>query len=209
MDKFIFMKKLLLLFVCCTSFVISSFAQDDEFKTIFKRDDSKKLRVTGFGGPMMMFTAIGDDFVHMMGGGGAIVVGNTFFGGYGFGKTNELSYKYNEPYKMNFGHGGLWFGYIFAPNRPVHLSLSAQTGWGSISQGVELDDGDFEEISSKPVFVLTPIAEIELNFSRFFILGVGTSISYVTGSGIEETSYNVKDFFKPSVYLSFKFGWFY
>jgi len=201
MDKSISMKKLLLIVICCTSFAISSFAQDDEFKTIFKKDDSKKLRVTGFGGPMMMFTAIGDDFVHMMGGGGAIVVGNTFFGGYGFGKTNKLSYKYNEQYKMNFGH-------VFTPNRPVHLSLSAQTGWGSISQGVELDDGEFQEISSNPVFVLTPIAEIELNFSRFFILGVGTSISYVTGSGIEETSYTTKDFFKPSVYLSFKFGWF-
>ncbi len=110
---------------------------------------------------------------------------------------------------MNFGYGGLWVGYIFAPNKPVHLSLSLQTGWGNISQGIAQDDGDFETIESNSVFVLTPIAELDFNFSRFFILGLGTSINYVSGTGIAETSYTTKDFFKPSVYLSFKFGWFY
>ena len=186
----------------------SSFAQDDEFKTIFKKNEDKKLRISGFGGPMMVFTSIGNDFVHMMGGGGGVIIGNSFFGGYGFGKTNEIPYKHNDQYNLYFGHGGFWFGHMFTPNNPVHLSLSVQTGWGNISQGVGLVDGDFEIISSKSVFVLTPIAELELNFSRFFILGLGTSVSYVTGPGITDTAYTSKDFFKPSVYLSFKFGWF-
>lgn len=201
------MKKILVSLICIFA-IVSTFAQDDEFQTIFKKDDDRKLRISGFGGPMMIFTAIGDDFVHMMGGGAGIIVGNSFFGGYGFGKTNKTTYKYNEQYDMNFGHGGFWLGHVFAPKSPVHLSLSLQAGWGSISQGIDLDDGDFEAISSSSVFVLTPIAEVELNFSQFFIVGVGTSVSYVTGTGIAETSYTSKDFFKPSVYLSFKFGWF-
>ena len=201
------MKKIWLILICVLT-VGSSFAQDEEFKTIFKKDENKKVRISGFGGPMMIFTAIGDDFAHMMGGGGGIIIGNSFFGGYGFGKTNKITYKHNDQYNMNFGHGGFWVGHVFAPNKPIHLSLSVQTGWGNITQGISLDDGDFEDISSKSVFVLTPIAEIELNFSRFFILGVGSSVSYVSGSGIKDTAYTVNDFFKPSVYVSFKFGWF-
>jgi len=201
------MKKIWLIIIGILT-VASSYAQDDEFKTIFKKDENKKIRISGFGGPMMIFTSIGNDFVHMMGGGGGVIIGNSFFGGYGFGKTNEIPYKYDEDYNLYFGHGGFWFGHMFAPNNPVHLSLSVQTGWGNISRGVGLVDGDFEIISSKSVFVLTPIAELALNFTRFFILGLGTSVSYVTGSGISETSYTTKDFFKPSVYLSFKFGWF-
>ena len=201
------MKKFWLFFISII-LIAPSFAQDDEFKTIFKKDDNKNVRISGFGAPMMIFTSIGNDFVHMMGGGGGIIVGNSFFGGYGFGKTNETPYKYNEQYNLNFGHGGFWIGHFFAPNKPIHLCLSVQTGWGSISQGIALDDGDFEIINSNSVFVLTPVAEIELNFSRFFIVGVGTSVSYVTGSGIQDTAYTTADFFKPSVYLSFKFGWF-
>jgi hypothetical protein len=201
------MNKICLVLICVLTFV-SSFAQDEEFKTIFKKDENNKVRISGFGGPMMIFTCIGDDFAHMMGGGGGIIVGNSFFGGYGFGMTNEMQYKYNDQYNLNFGHGGFWIGHFFAINRPIHFNLSVQAGWGNISQGIELDDGDFEEVNSNSVFVLTPIAEVELNFSRFFILGVGTSASYVSGSGIGDTSYTAKDFFKPSVYLSFKFGWF-
>ena len=88
------MKKTWLLLISI-SFVVTSFTQDDDFNTIFKKKDREKIRISGFGGPMMMFTAIGDDFAHMMGGGGAIIVGNAFFGGYGFGKTNKTTYKYN------------------------------------------------------------------------------------------------------------------
>jgi len=31
----------------------------------------------------------------------------------------------------------------------------------------------------------------------------------VHGPGIDRTDYSLKDFTKPSVFLSFKFGWFY
>jgi len=47
------MKKLWLMLICAST-IAALFAQDDEFKTIFKRDDNKHLRITGFGGPMMI-----------------------------------------------------------------------------------------------------------------------------------------------------------
>ena len=182
-------------------------AQDNEFKTIFQNRNNTPVRVSGFGGPMMVFTSIGDNFAHLMGGGGGVMINNFFFGGYGLGLTTPVPYKNESEYDLEFGHGGFWAGFILAPNRPVHLSLSALAGWGSIK---EKDPNiiALENVSEHPVFVVTPVAEVEFNFSRFFKVGAGTSISFVKGPGIERTDYSFSDFARPSVFLSFKFGWF-
>jgi hypothetical protein len=184
--------------------------QDNEFKTIFQREN-REVFVSGFGGPMMAFTSIGQDFAHMMGGGGGVIINNFFFGGYGMGLTTSIPFKGSvstENTYLNYGHGGLWVGYILGSNRPVHLSLSGQFGWGAISESTDNYDPGYDSDSGIPLFVITPVAEIELNFSHFFKVGVGTSVSYVRGRGITETIYTVTDFARPSVYLSFKFGWF-
>ena len=201
------MKKYLVL-ILCICYASYSAAQDDEFRTIFKRNGDKNIKITAFGGPMMEFTSVGNDFCHMMGGGGALMIGNTFFGGYGFGKTNSTSYKYDPNYRLNYGYGGLWMGYVIAPNAPVHLSLSGQMGWGAISKAQKFPDGNLQNIESQSVFVLTPIAEVEFNFSRLFKLGIGASYNWVTGEGITNTPYTTNDLSKPAIYMSFKFGWF-
>lgn len=204
------MKRVVLfILISLTSLHISKAQEDDEFKTIFQKKEDKRIKVTGFGGPMMAFTAVEKDFVHMMGGGGAILVGNTFFGGYGMGKTNNTTYKYNEEYNLGYGYGGLWFGYIIGAYKPVHLAISAQMGWGNISQNPDIPDTDVEPVSSESIFVLTPIVELEMNFSRFVRIGLGGSVNYVTGTGITRTSYTTSDFLKPAITLSFKFGYFY
>jgi len=182
-------------------------AQDNEFKTIFQRNDDKPLIVSGFGGPMMAFTSIGDNFAHLMGGGGGVMLNNFFIGGYGLGLTTPIPYKNESEHNLEFGHGGFWFGFILGSNRPVHLSISSLAGWGNISESDPNIVG-LDQLPSYPVFVVTPIVEVELNFSRFFKMGAGTSISFVNGPGIEQTIYSFRDFAKPSVFLSFKFGWF-
>jgi hypothetical protein len=203
------MKKIVLfVFISLVSLPFTMAQDDDEFKTIFQKKEDKRVKVTGFGGPMMSFTAIDKDFIHMMGGGGAVLVGNAFFGGYGMGKTNKITYKNNEENNLGYGHGGLWFGYIFGPYRPVHLAISTQMGWGSISLNPDIPDADIESISSESIFVLTPIVELEMNFSRFVRIGIGGSFSYVSGAGITRTSYTTTDFLKPAISLSFKFGFF-
>lgn len=207
------MKKTTFILLLCLSFVITSFAQEGEdFRTVFpKRDKEKKsLRITGMGGPMMIFTSVGNDFAHLMGGGGAVLLNDFYFGGYGFGATNDIPYKnQEEEFDLQFGYGGIWTGYIFKPYSPVHIDVSAQIGGGSISQRIRGADYDTDEYGSESVFVLTPVVEVQFNFARLFRLGVGTSLNYVTGAGISNTAYTTKDFLKPAVYLSFKFGYFY
>lgn len=197
------------------------FAQDDdssvkgkEFKTIFHRTDGK-IFISGFGGPQMAFTSIGNDFAHMMGGGGGIIVNNFFFGGYGLGLTTPIQYKYstnnNETgvpeYSLEYSHGGFWLGFIIARRKPIHLSVSSQFGWGMLAQR-ESTNPDFAPVTQEPLFVISPIVELEMNLSHFFKVGIGGSTSLVRSPGISRTPYEAKDFLKPSVFVSFKFGWF-
>ena len=151
-----------------------------------------------------------------MGGGGGIMINNFFFGGYGLGMTTPITYKGYEnvqsgekSYNLEFGHGGFWTGYIVGSNKPLHLSVSALAGWGDISRVEKQDYYNPASEENNAVFVVTPIAELEMNFSKFFKLGIGSSVSFVMGPGIDNTAYATRDFAKPSVFLSFKFGWFY
>lgn len=178
-------------------------AQDEgEFHTISRN----KVRVSGFGGPMMSFTMIGDDFAHMMGGGGGIIINNFFFGGYGMGKTNELIYKNEDQnqHVMEFGHGGFWAGYTMLYNKAIHPVIHTQVGWGAISKKQKNNDAA-EATDIDQVFVISPTAELEINFSRFFKLGGGITYSFVYNT---DGPYTFSDFNKPGVFLSFKFGWF-
>lgn len=195
--------------ILITGFFImfASFAQNNEFKTIFQQDTDKPPFISGFGGPMMVFTSIDGHFAHLMGGGGGVIINNFFFGGYGLGLTTPIPYKSEPDYNLEFGHGGLMGGIILGSNRPVHLSFSSLFGWGSISESDPTIAG-LDEITSYPVFVVTPLIELEFNFSRFLKVGAGSSMSFVNGLGVEQTTYSVRDFAKPSVFLSFKFGWF-
>jgi hypothetical protein len=59
---------------------VSAFSQQKEFRTIF---DNQDVRISGMGGPFMQFTAVAGEFGHMMGGGGAVLLNDFFFGGYG------------------------------------------------------------------------------------------------------------------------------
>ena len=72
-----------------------------------------KTRVSGFGGPIMGFSAIGDEFAFFMGGGGAVLLNQTFYiGAFGEGLTTrhftEIAGNSIFPRegKIDFGYGG-------------------------------------------------------------------------------------------------------
>jgi hypothetical protein len=191
------------------------FAQEEEFNTIFHKNKNEKLKISGFGAPIMNFTAIDDDFALMMGGGCGVILGNVFLGGYGIGKTNEIPYKSsindnanNDEYNLGMGHGGFWFGYIIQPKKAIHFSLSSQIGWGAITKKNIAPEGESENLESHSITVITPIVEVEYNISHFCKIGTGVTWAYVSGNRLSDTNYTSKDFSKPSFFLSFKFGWF-
>jgi hypothetical protein len=188
------MRKMLLTFILILSLAGLS-AQENGIQTLFGSD----TRISGLGGPNMSFTSINGEFAHMMGGGGGVMLGDFFFGGYGEGLTNSIIAGGN---RISFGHGGFWTGYSFMADRVLHPSLSTQIGWGNIAQR---DEGYFN-LSDDNVFVINPAIELEMNFTKFFRLGVGAHYRFV--SGVNTSTLTNSDFSGPGAFLSFKFGWF-
>ena len=188
------MKKLLFALVLVVS-AAGLEAQENDIQTLF----GSGTRISGFGGPTMSFTSINGEFAHMMGGGGGVLLGDFFIGGYGEGLTNSIIAGGN---RISFGHGGFWTGYSFMADRAFHPCLSTQIGWGNLSQR---DENHFN-LSEDNIFVINPALELEMNFTRFFRLGVGVHYRFV--SGVNTSTLTNADFSGPGASLSFKFGWF-
>lgn len=168
-------------------------AQESDIQTLF----TGNTRISGFGGPLMSFTVLNGQFAHMMGGGGGVLLGNFFLGGYGEGLTNQVLVGGE---RLNFGHGGFWTGYSFMASRALHPTLSTQIGWGNAGEG------DFYYTPDN-IFVFNPALELEMNFTRFFRLGIGVHYRLVTGVNPDEPITNL-DLSGPGALLTFKFGWF-
>ncbi len=215
------MKRMLLL-ISLAWLGCSALSAQEEYRTVFHNKEGR-VKVRGFGGPMMSFGTIDGYFAHMMGGGGAVMINNFFIGGYGMGLTTPVPHKEwvkdeitgeqsrqtSNSENLSFGHGGFWTGLVLAPNYPVHLSLSSQFGWGALGSNYGgLDIEPVDPYLERVVFVITPIVEAEFNFSRFFKVGLGGSMSFVQGLNTADSAYTMEDFMNPNVYLSFKFGWF-
>ena len=179
-------------------------AQDKEYRTIF---DNQELRISGMGGPFMQFTSVAGEFGHMMGGGGAVLLNDFYFGGYGLGLTNAIPDYVNDNTndRLTLGHGGFWIGYSLFGDKPIHLSISTLIGWGEF--GIMQYDGYYPFVRDK-IFVLSPTLEVEVNLTRYFRIGAGAT--YNIYSLVDENlhGYRSNDLSSPGGFLSFKFGWF-
>lgn len=183
---------------------LNAFSQEREYQTLFH---NQELRISGMGGPFMQFTSVAGEFGHMMGGGGAVLLNDFFFGGYGLGLTNAIPdyVNLNPSDQLYLGHGGFWLGYILFGERPIHLSLSSLIGWGEF--GITQSDGYYPFVRDN-IFVLAPTIELELNITRYFRIGAGASYNLVAMVNEDLHSYRSGDLSAPGGFLSFKFGWF-
>lgn len=196
--------------------------EEEEMKYIFS--GNKNMKVSGFIGPIMEFSAMGDRFAFFMGGGGGLIFNQTFFiGGYGEGLTtsyrenlyygdNNSSY-YNE--EIGFGHGGFWMGYMHHSKAPIHAGFSTKLGWGSVDKYNSSDkyNNDYSSEYQDNVFVIIPQIEAEMNLFKWLKINAGVGYRIVTGLNKtyafnDETIYNKKDFNKPQATLSLLFGFF-
>ena len=197
------MKKIaLILAVLAVSFTL--FSQEREYQTIL---DNQDLRISGMGGPFMQFTAVAGEFGHLMGGGGAVLLNNFYFGGYGLGLTNAIpDYVNDNPSdRLSLGHGGFWLGYSLFGEKPIHFSFSSLIGWGEF--GIMQYDGYYPFIRDK-IFVVAPTAELEVNLTRYLRIGAGVSYNLYTMMDEHMHGYRSSDISAPAGFLSFKFGWF-
>ena len=188
--------------------VVQSRAQEREYQTLV---DFDQVRISGMAGPFMQFTMVDGEFAHMMGGGGAVMVGDFWFGGYGLGLTNRIQVDVSryQDYRvgdyLSVSHGGFWLGYSLFGDKPIHVAISSLIGWGQVGVGHEYGYNIYQD----GMFVVCPTVEVELNLTRFFRLGAGASYNLFTlVDPANIPGYRSSDFSAPGGFLSFKFGWF-
>ena len=211
-------------------FVLSAvklFAQEEEkeIKYIFggeRKPGKEKIEVSGFIAPIMGFSAIDDEFAFFMGGGGAVLLNQTFYiGAFGEGLTtrhypkNEDNLFYQYDAKISFGYGGFWLGYIHKSQNPVHFGVSTRLGWGSIYYDQYYKDVNNHFPVDKDyldnVFVFVPQIEAEFNFFKWMKINVGIGYRVVAGINKEyegQLIFDKKDFNKPQATLTLCFGYF-
>ncbi|MBN3034243.1 MAG: hypothetical protein JW861_01550 [Bacteroidales bacterium] len=189
-----------------------------------------KVKVSGFGGPIVEFTGMGGSIGVLTGGGGAVLLNQTvFFGGYGMGLTTTYrrdilnwddgrgNVRNFYDLRTDFGHGGFWVGYIHQAYKPVHLGISTRLGWGAISLSRdEYGVDEYDSYGLDNVFVVNPQLEVEFNLFRWFKINLGAGYRFVTGvdktyttaDGIRKNFHESNDFNQPEVSLSLLFGGF-
>jgi hypothetical protein len=192
---------LLTAILLCSSSLIAQ--QDDPPQTLVGNGVES---VSGFGGLILQFSSIDGDAAVFTGGGGAVLFNRQFyFGGYGLGLSSDVKVDIEgASYDLDYGHGGFYMGYIFAPEKLTHWAFSTKLGWGqanlrNISQFVGPNYSD-------NTFSITPMIEGELNITNWFKINAGIGYQYTVG--VDKDLFDNSAFNSPSVGLSFLFGWF-
>ena len=214
----------------CSGYQLSG----QEMQYLFQGKDGK-LRVSGFGSPIVEFSSVMDEFAVSVGGGGAVIINQAFYiGGYGEGLSTDHrmtleryspGQQKNEIYysrRINFGHGGFWLGYVHKSFKAVHFGGSAKIGWGEVSL-YDPDQYDYydEPLAGDNCFVFIPQLEAELNIAKWFKVNLGVGYRLVSGltrtylylpegatEPIEKQYYDNKDFNSFTGTITFMFGWF-
>jgi len=171
-----------------------------------------RASITGFGGPLTEFSRVRNDWVVSAGGGGAVLINQTFFfGGYGIGMATDrrMDIPSETNLQLSLGHGGLWLGYLYRSSRLIHAGIDAKLGWGSITLSRHINNSTANEtqnVNTNNVFVITPQIQAELNIIRWFKINVGAGYRLVTG--VDKNYYSTSDFNSPSLTVGLLFGGF-
>lgn len=164
----------------------------------------------GFGGPVVKFSSVRDQFAVLVGGRGGWIINHTFvLGGGGYGLANEVTgTKTNLGSEMllNFGYGGFEMEYIINSDDVLHATVYLLLGGGSVSHrsSYYYDESWFG--NSDEFFVCEPAVNAELNIISFMRINLGVGYRYI--NGIKDDNLSDSEFSGLSGILTFKFGTF-
>ena len=103
------------------------FAQD---QTVFNRVN----RIGFFVTPLFEVGPLVDPTESSVGGGAALVLGNSFIGGYGLAGIDYEQLILDEDIEqIDLAHGGLWFGYVPLQGAVLHPYASVRAGFGAVN----------------------------------------------------------------------------
>jgi hypothetical protein len=198
------MRASLFILVLCSLSVI---AVAQEAETLIDGD----IDHGGFGGPVVKFTSIYEEFGVLAGGRGGWIINflpdhTLVLGGGGYGLANYIEAGNRatggERLYLEFGYGGFELEYVNRTRNLTHFSMQLLIGGGSADFREKNDEGGIGE--DDPFFALEPGANLMLNVTRFFRIGAGVSYRYIRG--LELDSISDSDVSGVAGVLTFKFG---
>jgi hypothetical protein len=139
----------------------------------------------GFGGPVVRFTRLADQFGALLGGHGGWIINHRLViggGAYGLvGQRVEVPY-FTLPARtyLTFGYGGLELQYVIRPAKLVHPSFSVLIGGGT----ARCRAGGMWVTGNDDVFIAEPGAAITMNLTRGIRLDLGGSYRFASGVDI-------------------------
>lgn len=189
--------------------------QKDEVKSLLNRDNE----ITGFGNVDFRLSSIKDKQTLIMGANGGVVINRkVMLGLAGYGITSKVDFDgivpgttTNDQLNLYGGYGGIVLGMMVASKQVVHLNFPIILAAGNL----EISDDDFFNtggsdrsyvLESSKFFVIEPGAQLELNISKTFRIGLGGAYRLVRALELENVSDSELSGF--SGVLSFKFGGF-
>lgn len=197
------MKKILFL-IFALLLTTSVFAQEE---TLFGNGE---IENGGFGGPVVKFSSVKDEFALFVGGRGGWIINHTItLGGGGYGLVTETDMglnEFGEKTRLMMGYGGFEIGWILSSNKAIHAEANLLIGAGGLEVGIsDRDDWWDDHNGYTDVFFITePAVNIEMNITDFLRINLGGSYRIV--SGVESFGLKNSDIAGPSGNITLKFG---
>lgn len=158
------MKQLVLPILTCLALWCAHPAVAQRDETLF----SKAGRGGLFGAPITEYFDFAAGLGTATGGGGALIVGDFFFGGYGLISVDYETRLFEQQFRLlELTHAGLWIGATPMLHKVVHPFFSVKAGWGQV-HAIGADSAPGSAGFVDRVFVLTPEGGLELNVFRWF-----------------------------------------
>ena len=214
----------LLILVFAFSTTLLAQENQNEFKTIFKKEKNRSVSHGGYGSFNFGVSQIDGKDALEIGGRAAWVInhhlaiglaGRSFF-------NNLKKSTINSEYFLAGGYGGLFVEPIIAPHSPVHVSfpvlfavggLSAQ--YGNVWKNNYYNDNYYD---TDVFLAVEPGLEVEFNIVKFMRIAIGGKYRFTNGVLLQYKYYDNNDLIVKDIPtnaldsfifdINFKFGWF-